>query len=154
VKKSQRFQTIVNLKVQQENKALKDLGQQQQKVQAAKQQLAHLQQYRQDYLDKDTGKSVKRVNAFLEFRAFIAKLDQAIGGQENSIRHLETELHRKRQHWESLHQHTKNLQKVRDGMVLAEVQAVNKREQREADDRASRMSRNNAEGTHNAPHSD
>jgi flagellar FliJ protein len=150
VKRSQRIQTIVDIKAQQENSALKALAEQQRKIQAAQQQLEHLQQYRQEYLDNDRESGSKRIHRLLEFRAFIAKLDHAIAGQTDVIQQIETELQRKRKHWESLHHHTKNLQKVCDGMASAELNLESKREQRESDDRASRMSNNTSGGMNNA----
>lgn len=140
MKRSQRIQNIVDIRAQQTSKALTAVGEQQNKIQAAKQKLTHLQQYRQDYLDKDADNGSKRINAFLAFRAFIAKLDQAINGQEDVIQQLELELIQKRQHWESLHHNTKNLQKVCDGLVATELKTTERREQREADDRSARMS--------------
>lgn len=146
MKKSQRFQTIVDIKRQQEHKALKAMGEQQQKMQAAKEQLAHLQQYRQDYLNKDADQRVKRVSAILEFRAFIAKLDRAINGQETLVAQLETELQRKRRSWEGLHHQAKNFQKVQDGMAAVELKQEDRREQREVDDRTAQMHRNKLGG--------
>ncbi|MEQ1636250.1 MAG: flagellar export protein FliJ [Methylococcales bacterium] len=146
MKRSQRIQTIVDIKAQQENSALKAVAEQQHKIQAAQQQLADLEQYRQSYLDKEQTSGARRVSALLEFRAFIAKLDQAIVGQIDIIKHLESELSHKRKQWESLHHDTKNLQKVCHGMAAAEAKVVNKREQLEADDRASRMTQQNADG--------
>lgn len=146
MKKSQRIQTIVDLKAQQEHKALQVLGEQQRKVQAARLQLEQLQQYRQDYLDKEAKQDFKRVNSLLEFRAFIAKLDQAISGQEDILKQTEREFLSKRQQWETLHHNTQNLQKVCQGLVKTEERLDNKREQLESDDRASRMSRNHSGG--------
>ncbi|NOT85322.1 MAG: flagellar FliJ family protein [Methylococcaceae bacterium] len=149
MKRSKRIQSIVDIKAQQENQALKEVAEQQQKTYAAQQQLEHLEQYRQGYLDRDKAGGAQRVSALLEFRAFIAKLDQAIIGQMDVIRQLDIELQRKRKHWESLHQNTKNLQKVCNGMVAAELKIANKREQLESDDRAARMAQQNFGGMNN-----
>lgn len=148
MKKSKRIQSIVDIKAEQTNKALIAVGEQQAKIQAAKQQLLHLQQYRQDYIDKDTGNGSKPISAFLAFRAFIAKLDQALEGQETLIQQLERELIRKRQHWEALHHNTNNLQKVCDGLLAGELKIADRREQRESDDRSAQMSLQNADKYH------
>ena len=81
MKKSKRIQAIVDIKAEQASKALTAVAEQQNKIKAAQAQLLHLQQYRQDYIDKDARSGVKRVSAFLEFRAFIAKLDEALETQ-------------------------------------------------------------------------
>ena len=150
MKKSQRIQTIVDIKAQQESNALKALGEQQNKAQAAKLQLEHLQRYRQEYLEQYSGNGVKRVQSLVDFRAFIVQLDVAIIGQENIVQQAEMEALRQRKCWENLHHNTKNLQKGCDGLVAAESKIANKREQVESDDRASRMSFNNSVGMENA----
>lgn len=150
MKKSKRIQAIVDIKAGQASKALTAVAEQQNKIKAAQAQLLHLQQYRQDYIDKDASSGVKRVSAFLEFRAFIAKLDEALETQAATVQQLEQELTRKRQYWESLHHNTQNLQKVCDGLVASELNAADKREQRESDDRSAQTSHKNAEGMRNA----
>lgn len=150
MKKSKRIQAIVDIKAEQTSKALTAVVEQQNKITAAQAQLLHLQQYRQDYIDNDARSGVKRVSTFLEFRAFIAKLDEALETQAATVQQLEQELTRKRQHWESLRHNTQNLQKVCDGLVASELKAADKREQRESDDRSAQASRKNAEGMSNA----
>lgn len=150
MKKSKRIQAIVDIRAEQTSNALTAVIEQQNKIQAAKAQLAHLQQYRQDYIDKDANSGVKRVSAFLEFRAFIAKLDEALDTQIATITDLEQGLVRRRQHWEGLHHNTQNLQKVCNGLVANEVKTADKREQRESDDRSAQSSRKNAEAMSDA----
>ncbi len=59
MKRSQRIQSIVDIKAQQASKALAAIGEQQHKLQAAKQQLALLQKYRQDHMQENVGNSAK-----------------------------------------------------------------------------------------------
>lgn len=149
MKRSQRFQTIVDLKARQEQSALEAVGECQKRNQEAKQQLQSLIDYRQEYLDKyqvwsNNGMPIK---SLLEYRAFMEKLNQAIHAQTHIMEQLELELAQKRKDWELQHQNTKNMQKVFDGFVSEENKLANKREQSEADDRASRMQRGPNNGT-------
>ena len=143
MKKSQRIQTIVDIKAQQEKKSLEAFGDSQRRHQDAQQQLDHLRQYRQEYLDKFQNHAGVGMNvtALIDFRAFIEKLDQAINGQVQLVQQIELEVMNKRKTWENMHQHTQSLQKVFDGIVAEELKIENKREQVESDDRSSRAFR-------------
>lgn len=152
MKKSQRMQAIVEIKALQEKQSLEVLAECQRRSLEAKQQLEHLQNYRQEYLDKfeDSAGGGMRVKVLLDFRAFIDKLDQAIAGQAQILQQTEFELVQKRKVWEGLYQHTQSLQKVCDSIVAEEVKIENKREQSESDDRSSRTIRGSSSGIGNA----
>lgn len=143
MKKSQRIQTIVDIKAQQEQKSLEALGETLRRHQEATQQLEHLIQYRQEYLDKfqNNASMGMSVAVLVDFRAFIEKLDQAIAGQAQIVQQSELDVMNKRKTWENKHQHTQSLQKVFDGIVAEEHKLENKREQAESDDRSSRIAR-------------
>ncbi len=143
MKKSQRIQLIVDIKAKHEQNSLTALVEYQQKRQLAEQQLEHLKQYRQEYIDKFSTRSGAGIGiqTLLEFRSFIDKLDIAIAGQVKTVQQCLAEETRKRQVWEGLHQQTESLQKVCAKFSSAEAHLENKREQLESDDRASRMSR-------------
>ncbi len=143
MKKSERIQTLVELKAQQEKNSLEAFGDCQRRVQEARQQHENLQSYRQEYLDKYQGNANAGIGvaALLDFRAFIEKLDQAIEGQALVVQQTELELMQKRRAWEHLHQQSQSLQKVCDGLIAEEQKIENKREQTESDDRSSRMIR-------------
>ena len=143
MKKSQRIQLIADIKAKHEQNSLTALVEYQQKKQLAEQQLEHLKQYRQEYIDKFSTRSGAGIGiqTLLEFRSFIDKLDIAIAGQVKTVQQCIAEETRKRQVWEGLHQQTESLQKVCTKLASAEAHLENKREQLESDDRASRMSR-------------
>ncbi len=152
MKKSQRIQALVELKARHEKNALTTLAEFQQKKRQAQQQLEHLQQYRQEYIDKFNARSGAGINVqtLLEFRSFIDKLDSAIAGQVLQVQQCATDEARRRDLWEKSHQQTESMQKVYCGIVAAEVKLENKREQAESDDRSCRMSRGSSTGTRNA----
>jgi len=140
MKKSERLQIIIDLYIQQENKALEALGICQQKQQALIQQRQNLQSYRQEYNDKyaELGRRKLTVNQLMEFHAFVNKLDNAIEIQQQTIEASQIELAQYRQSWEQKHQKTQSLKKVTEKAIAEELKRENKREQAEQDDRAAR----------------
>jgi len=152
VKKSQRIKTIVDIKATQEKNALEVLGAVQRKLLTMQAQVQGLRNYRQEYQDRFDQMGVKGVNVaqLLEFRSFIEKLDKAIMGQEQVLISIEAEVMAKRKIWEELHHKTQSLQKVCDSALVVEMKQEAKREQQEQDERASRIGRNNSNGTGNA----
>ncbi len=145
MKKSQRIQIIVDLKADQEQKALQALGDVQRRHQEMQDQIKHLTSYRQEYLDKfnalgDVGMNIHQLQ---EFRAFVQKLDAAIAGQKQSLQAVADELLEKRKIWMQANQKTQSLQKVHDTAFQAEQAQVEKQEQKEQDERASRSGRGN-----------
>ncbi|MEE7627157.1 flagellar export protein FliJ [Methylobacter sp. Wu8] len=152
MKKSQRIKTIVDIKATQEKNALEVLGAVQRKLLTMQAQVQGLRSYRQEYQDRFDQMGVKGVNVaqLLEFRSFIEKLDKAIMGQEQVLISIEAEVMAKRKIWEELHHKTQSLQKVCDSALVVEMKQEAKREQQEQDERASRIGRNNSNGTGNA----
>lgn len=143
MKKSQRIKTLVELKQNQEKSALQSLGDSQTRRQEMLQQLQHLQQYREDYLQKyqkqgEAGTSARRM---LDFRAFISKIDSAISEQQQALDAAEQELLRRRKAWEQANRKTKSLTKVHEAALCEEQQYENKQEQSAMDERASRITR-------------
>lgn len=152
MKKSQRIKTLVDLKAEQEKNAMKDLGIAQKKSLDIQAQVESLKKYRQEYQNKfnQLGSGGINISQLMEFKSFIDKLDQAIAGQERSLRLSQENLLVKRKAWESIHHKTNSLQKVMDSATAAEMKHENKREQLELDERATRLGRNNQSGIKNA----
>ncbi len=147
MKKSQRIKTIVDLKAAQEQDSLEALGVSQRKLMTLQTQVDGLKNYRQDYQDKFNrlGQGGANVGQLMEFRSFMAKLDQAITGQEYSLDQGKAEVANKRKIWESLHQRTQSLQKIYQTALKTEQNQESKAEQLEQDERASRLGKNNAD---------
>ncbi len=145
MKKSDRLKVIVDLNAETEKKALTELGSIQGKKNELQAQLDNLHQYRQDYVGKYQALSESGVNIaqLLEFRAFISKLGKVIEEQTQAIDRINEELGFARKHWETQHQKTKGLQKVRHSALAEELKIEDKQEQNELDDRASRKNKNN-----------
>jgi flagellar FliJ protein len=146
MKKSQRIKTIVDLKAAQEQDSLEALGVSQRKLMTLQTQVDGLKNYRQDYQDKFNllGQAGTHVGQLMEFRSFMAKLDQAIAGQEYSLDQGKADVANKRKIWESMHQRTQSLQKIYQSALKTEQKQESKAEQLEQDERASRLGKNNA----------
>ncbi|MEI7795270.1 MAG: flagellar export protein FliJ [Methylococcaceae bacterium] len=143
MKRSKRLQVIVDIKANQEQKALETLGQSQRQHTQMKGQVDGLTVYRKDYVDKCNAfaREGVQVSRLIEFRSFIDKLDVAIVGQERVLNHMEHDVQAKRRMWETMHRGTQSIQKVRESALKIEQKQENKREQSEQDEHASRLGR-------------
>ena len=149
MKKSERFQVIIDIQVQQEKQALQALGVCQQQQQEMEGQLRNLRDYRKEYVEKfDAAESRGlSVGQLLEFRAFIDKLDKAIEAQQQTVEAKNHELARIRKNWELKHRKSESMQKVGERAVKEEAELADKREQAEQDERASRAGKRNGTGS-------
>ncbi len=149
MKKSERFQVIIDIQAQQEKQALQVLGACQQQQQAMESQLRNLRSYRREYAEKyDAAESRGlSIGQLLEFRAFIAKLDKAIETQQQTIEAKNRELARFRKIWEQKHRKTQSLQKIGERAVREETKLADKLEQAAQDERAARSGRKNGMGS-------
>jgi flagellar FliJ protein len=104
--------------------------------------------YRCDYVDKCNAfaRDGVKVARLIEFRSFIDKLDVAIVGQERILKSIEQDVQAKRRHWETMHQSTQAIQKVRQSALKVEQKHEDKREQSEMDEHASRLGRKKLTG--------
>ncbi|MBE0471709.1 MAG: flagellar export protein FliJ [Methyloprofundus sp.] len=143
MKRSQRLQVIVDLKINQEKKYLDALGKQRNLKLQKETQLNSLKNYRQDYRDKNA-KLIKNgisVMQLMEFRAFMEKMDKAIEGEERALKMLDSELERLRKNWEEAHMYTQGIQKIQGNARVSEQKQEEKKEQLAMDDRAARKKR-------------
>lgn len=149
MKKSQRLQVIVELNAENEKKVLEEMGKWQRKKQDVQAQLDSLNQYRQEYSQKYQALSQSAINVdqLLEFRAFISKISKAIEEQERAVTEINDKVTSVRNSWERQHQKTQSLQKVCNSALAAETKLEDKREQKEQDDRSSRMGRKSGMGS-------
>lgn len=145
-KKSLRIKTIVDIKATQEKDALEALGASQRKLLAMQAQVENLKKYRREYQGRfnQLGSSGTNAAQLLEFRSFMDKLDKAVAGQEHSLREYEADLTAKRRTWEGMHHRTQSLQKVYHSALASEAKDINKLEQLEQDERASRLRPNSS----------
>ncbi len=148
MKRSKRLEVIVDIKANQEQKALETLGQSQRQHTQMKGQVDGLTVYRSDYVDKCNAfaREGVQVSRLIEFRSFIDKLDVAIAGQERILKSMEQDVLQKRKMWEFTHRSTQSIQKVRESAMKVEQKQEDKREQSEQDEHASRLGRKKLTG--------
>ena len=148
MKRSKRLEAIVDIKANQEQKALETLGQSQRQHTQMKSQVDGLTVYRSEYVDKCNAfaRDGVQVSRLIEFRSFIDKLDVAIAGQERILKSMEQDVLQKRKMWEFTHRSTQSIQKVRESAMKVEQKQEDKREQSEQDEHASRLGRKKLTG--------
>ncbi len=142
MKRSQRLQVIVDLKANEEKKQLEALAQEQAKKVQKEAQLQNLKAYQQDYFQQNKAKMKNGISVLrlLEFRAFIAKMDQAIEGEEQGLQEINKTIECLKKDWEAAHFSTQNMQKIQYKAKKTEVALVEKKEQLEMDEHAARLS--------------
>jgi len=140
MEKSKRFEPIADLARNSEREAAKALGQALQQLEQEQQQLEQLIGYRADYRRRlndsaSQGMSVQTVN---EFREFITKLSLAIEQQQQTLEICRQVLEEKKRFWFAKRGRSKALDAVLDKYIKNEQQLLERREQRELDDRNNR----------------
>ena len=144
IKKSQRLQVVVDLREEQEKKALQALGECQSRHLEMQTQLENLYNYRREYQQQyqELAHSGACIRKLLDFRAFIGKLDQAVQAQQQQLQVALNELQEQRRKWQAAHRQTLSMHKIHDAALLEEQQLLQKREQQEMDEHAQRSGNN------------
>ncbi len=135
---SKRFKPIVDLAHDSERQAARALGVALQKLNESKEQLDQLNSYREEYTQRLQqagvhGMSGQQLN---EYHGFMAKIDAAITSQKSTIEKMQVILEDKKKFWSSKRGRSKALDSVLDSYLKKEQLKIDKRDQREQDDRA------------------
>jgi len=141
--KSKRFEPIATLARNSEREAAKVLGSALKNLDDQIEQLASLIRYQADYNQRlkssassSAGMNAQKLNEYIEF---LAKLSTAIERQEQTIEHARQILEEKKQFWFSKRGRSKALDSVLERYVQDEAKQLEKREQRDLDDRNNRI---------------
>ena len=139
--KSKRFEPIATLARNSEREAAKVLGSALKNLDDQIEQLASLISYQADYNQRlsssaSAGMNAQKLNEYIEF---LAKLSTAIERQEQTIEHAKQMLEEKKQFWFSKRGRSKALDSVLERYVQDEAKQLEKREQRDLDDRNNRI---------------
>jgi flagellar FliJ protein len=142
--KSERLKPLVKVAESKEKNAAKELGECVRIVQERQQRLDQLKQYRQEYAvrfqqEGASGISAQKMN---DYRAFIVRLDAGIKEQERLVIEAQRLLEDKKSFWHSKRSRTKALDNAVSRYRTDELRAVERREQRESDERAMHDYRN------------
>ncbi|ALP52677.1 hypothetical protein Tel_05665 [Candidatus Tenderia electrophaga] len=138
---SRRFEPIADLARNSEREAAKALGQALQQLEAHQAQLQQLIDYQAEYRRRlsDSASQGMNAQALNEYREFVAKLAQAIDRQERVVEQLRRELEDSKRYWFAKRGHSKALDMVLERYIKSERRALEKKEQRDHDDRNNRV---------------
>lgn len=141
--RARRMQPAVRMARAREDDAARELGQYRHRLAAQERRLQELQQYQAEY-----GRELRRaetsgieVTRAVEFRQFLARLDQALGEQQRVIEQLRVEVQRRLAGWQGAHARTQGLLKVVQRIEAEERQQAERREQALMDEHALRVHR-------------
>ncbi len=135
---SKRFKPVVDLAHESERQAARALGIALKKLHESKEQLDQLNGYRQEYTQRlqQAGSHGMNGQQLNEYHVFMAKIDAAITSQKTTIEKMQTLLEEKKKFWFSKRGRSKALDSVLDNYLKKEQVKIEKRDQRELDDRA------------------
>ena len=139
--KSQRLLAIVTLAEEREQAAVKKQTESQQTYAARQHKLNELLTYRDEYQArfKSVEVGARFAYQFNDFRMFLQRLDYAISEQEKLVAQAAQEAQQKRLIWLKYHERTQSLMKALTRLQQEERVLVERREQRESDERAQRL---------------
>ncbi|MEO5343032.1 MAG: flagellar export protein FliJ [Gammaproteobacteria bacterium SHHR-1] len=135
---SARLKPVHGFAERKEQDAARAFGESQQKLQSESDKLEQLRHYRREYMERFHSVARQGIQArrVLDYQAFIAKLDEAIGEQEKMLGYARETSHRAKDQWMEKQSRSKALGKVVERHQVRERQEMDKREQREQDERS------------------
>jgi flagellar FliJ protein len=138
--KSKRFEPIASLARDSEREAAKALGNALCHLDEQVQRMEQLIAYRADYNQRlnASGSNGMKGQQLNEYLSFLSKLSTAIEQQELAIKQARQELEEKKRFWFARRGRSKALDAVLDKYIQNERKQLEKREQRELDDRNNR----------------
>ncbi|WP_374336006.1 flagellar export protein FliJ [Leeia sp.] len=134
------FLRLLELAREQREEAARGLQASQARVQAAEQQLATLQQYRQDYQQRLGGQQQQgmAVTQWRDYLLFLGKLDTAIAQQQQECERCEQLRDAAREQWLEREQKVQAFEALQQRHDQAELRKEARREQKQTDEFASR----------------
>jgi flagellar FliJ protein len=139
-KKSQRLRPVVRVAENNEQQAVRALGESQTALQEAQQKLAELEQYRRDYLEnfQQSGQRGMSAARMEDYRRFLQKLDLAIAEQQQVLQQLGYQVEQRRQSWMATRNKVRSLDNAVSRYQAEEQRQAHKKEQGENDERSQR----------------
>ena len=137
---SKRLRPVQRVAASKEQQAARHMGQSQKRLQAEEIKLNQLRQYHQEYLEQFETAAKRGITAsqLQEYRAFLAKLGEAIRQQENVVAASKSNHATQRQAWRQKHTRTEALNKAVSRYRQQEKSAEERNEQKESDERNQR----------------
>lgn len=143
--RSKRLNPVVKVAEHREKDAARRLGQSQQRLEQQRARLRELVGYRDEYhvkFQQTCGRGVD-VKQLQEYRLFLARLNDAIAQQQNTVVQAEREVERCRTSWLSTRTRSQALDKVRERYQDVERQEADRREQADLDERSTQSANRN-----------
>lgn len=137
---SKRFKPVKRVADSREHKAARELGHSQRMARDQEARLEELKRYHKEYLDRfqTVARAGMTAVQLHEYRAFLRKLEAAIGEQEKIVQDSQQDCTSRKAFWQEKHKRSQTLGKVMEKFRRTEHQASESREQKELDDRNQR----------------
>ena len=141
---SKRLKPVQKVAGSRERTAAQQFGQSQQSLNQHKIKLEELRLYQSEYIERFQSAMQNGISSaqLQEYRAFIAKLNEAIRQQEQVVASSQQDRSDKRENWQQKHTRVMALDKVVDRYKKEEVKMADKKEQNEADEHSQRLPKN------------
>lgn len=119
----------------------RDLGEAQRQLADAEARLVELRTYHGEYLGafRKRAEDGTSIRALRDFQAFLARLETAMQQQEQLVVQARERAAGSRRSWQGAAQQVKAVDAVVDRWEQVEARALDRREQKESDERAQRM---------------
>ena len=138
------LETLIELAQRESDDAAKRLGAALKAVEEAEQKLQMLHGYRDDYANRLDQQQMAGITpfAYRNFVAFVGKLDNAINGQAEVVKHAKYKSDQEKKAWQESERKRLSYRTLNE-RALAEAQKIaDKRDQKMMDDHAARTVRN------------
>jgi flagellar FliJ protein len=140
MQRSRRLQPVLALEERKEREALERMGEARQQLEAHQQQVDNLERYQREYRNQirasQTG--VVPVARLQAWQAFIAQLDLVIAQQQKQVQQAEQVFEKRRREWQEAWERRRGIEKYIDSCRQQEQREQDTREQKQADEAASR----------------
>ena len=133
--------TLIELAERDADDAAKRLGAANQAVDEARQKLQMLHEYRDEYARKLDAAQAAGITpqAYHNFVAFIAKLDNAVNGQTDQVKHAEYKSAQEKDAWQAVERKRLSYRTLNERAMAQALHLENKRDQKAMDEHAARQ---------------
>jgi flagellar FliJ protein len=137
--------TLIELAQRDSDDAAKRLGAALKGVEEAEQKLQMLLGYRDDYANRLDQAQMNGITpfAYANFVAFVGKLDNAINGQQEVLKHAKYKSELEKAAWQESERKRLSYRTLNDRAAAEALKIENKRDQKMMDDHAARTVRSN-----------
>ena len=139
------LETLIELAQRDSDDAAKRLGAALKEVENAQQKLNMLLGYRDDYANRFDQAQMNGITpfAYANFVAFVGKLDNAINGQQEVVKHAKYKSDLEKATWQESERKRLSYRTLNDRAAAEALKIENKRDQKMMDDHAARTVRTN-----------